>query len=32
MTTERLIQSGFSRFCPLEIILKKFGGKSAAAA
>ena len=27
-----LLQSGFSRFCPLEIILKKFGVKSAAAA
>jgi hypothetical protein len=26
-----LFQSGFSCFCPLEIILKKFGVKSAAA-
>ena len=27
-----LLQSGFSCFCPLEIILKKLGVKSAAAA
>jgi hypothetical protein len=27
-----LLQSGFSRFCPLELILRKFGVKSAAAA
>lgn len=27
-----LLQSGFSRFCPLEIILRKLGVKSAAAA
>ena len=26
-----LLQSGFTRFCPLEIILKKFGMRSAAA-
>jgi hypothetical protein len=27
-----LFQSGFTCFCPLELILKKFGVKSAAAA
>jgi hypothetical protein len=27
-----LLQSGFTRFCPLEIILRKLGVKSAAAA
>ena len=27
-----LLQSGFTRFCPLEIILRKLGAKSVAAA
>ena len=27
-----LLQSGFTRFCPLEIVLKKLGVKEAAAA
>ena len=27
-----LLQSGFTRFCPLEIILRKLGATSAAAA
>jgi hypothetical protein len=27
-----LLQSGFTRFCPLEIVLKKLGVKQAAAA
>lgn len=27
-----LLQSGFTRFCPLEIVLKKLGAKQAAAA
>jgi hypothetical protein len=27
-----LLQSGFTRFCPLEMILRKLGVKSAAAA
>ena len=27
-----LLQSGFTRFCPLEIVLKKLGAKKAAVA